>query len=96
MYTLLNNRKSSKLDLYLPGRLVASLHYRFTADEMWFVYCESIVADSTDSHRRAVLRRGLEVARSRRMRVRVLCSISQRLLTGGEHSDAVIAELDSR
>lgn len=82
MYTLLNNMESSKLDLYLPGRLVASLHYRFTTDEMWFVYCESIDDDSPDSHCREVLRRGLEEAHSRRMRVHVLCTISQRLLTG--------------
>lgn len=88
MYTLLNNRKSSKLDLYLPGRLVASLHYRFTADEMWFVFCESTLPDSPDPHRREVLRRGLELAHSRRLRVRVLCTIAQRLLTESDDGSA--------
>lgn len=83
MYTLLNNRDSSKLDLYLPGRLVASLHYRITTDAMWFVYCEAIAPDSPDDHRREVLRRALREAHSRRLRVVLLCAIARRLADEG-------------
>ena len=83
MYTLLNNLESSKLDLYLPGRLVASLHYRIDADRMWFVYCEAIGAEDADAHRREILRRALSEAHSRRLRVVVLCAIARRLVDEG-------------
>ena len=42
MYTLLNNQEASKFDLYLPGKLVASLHYTIDEKEVMFIYCEAI------------------------------------------------------
>lgn len=33
MYTLLNNQEATKFDLYLPGKLVASLHYQLDEEE---------------------------------------------------------------
>lgn len=36
MYTLLNNSEASKFDLYLPGKLVASLHYTIAPSEIMF------------------------------------------------------------
>jgi hypothetical protein len=44
VYTLLNNAESSKFDLYLPGKLVAALHYKIEEDknEVMLIYCEAI------------------------------------------------------
>lgn len=80
MYTMLNNQDASKFDLYLPGKLVASLHYKLTADEMMFVYCESIESLEAERHCRELMRRATEDVKSRRMTIQVACPIALKFL----------------
>lgn len=78
MYTLLNNQEASKYDLYLPGKLVAALHYKLEADknEVMFIYCEAIENMEADQHRRELMFRALEDARSRRLKLTITCPIA--------------------
>ncbi|WP_029088736.1 hypothetical protein [Brevibacterium album] len=80
MYTLLNNLEASKLDLYLPGRLVASLHYAIRGQEMEFVYCEAIEVDDAAAHCTELLGRAVREARSKRLTVVPSCSIARTYL----------------
>lgn len=77
MYTMLDNQNASKFNLYLPGRLVASLHYKVDEDanEVDFVYCEVIDATDPDAHGRELMKRALEEARSKWLTVAVTCPI---------------------
>lgn len=78
MYTLLNNSEASKFDLYLPGKLVASLHYTITPDEIVFVYCEAIEPLDSERHCRELLRLALEDSLNRRIPITVSCPIARK------------------
>ncbi|WP_209326161.1 hypothetical protein [Brevibacterium renqingii] len=82
MYTMLNNQMSSKYDLYLPGKLVAALHYKLEPDdnEVMFIYCEAIEASAADDHRRELMRRALDDVRSRRLKLTITCPIARKAL----------------
>lgn len=82
MYTLLNNQESSKFDLYLPGQLVASLHYKLQKDdnEVMFIYCEAIEALEADHHCKELMQRATADVRNRRMKITVTCPIALRFL----------------
>ena len=80
MYTLLNNIDASKFDLYLPGKLVASLHYTITPDEIMFVYCEAIEPLDSDRHCCELLRLALEDSLNRRIPITVSCPIARRYI----------------
>lgn len=88
MYTLLNNQDSSKFDLYLPGKIVASLHYKLNEEQVMFVYCEAIEKSNADVHRTELMKRSLEDVRNRRLKIIVSCPIALKHLemyafTGG-------------
>ncbi|MGC2942211.1 MULTISPECIES: hypothetical protein [unclassified Brevibacterium] len=78
MYTLLNNTEASKFDLYLPGQLVASLHYTIAPDGMMFVYCEAIEPINAERHCRELMRLSLEDSLNRRLPITVSCPIARR------------------
>ncbi len=78
MYTLLNNSEASKFDLYLPGELVASLHYTITPDEIMFVYCEAIEPLDSERHCRELMRLALEDSLNRRIPITVSCPIARK------------------
>lgn len=82
MYTMLNNLTSSKFDLYLPGRLVASLHYKIEDDdtEIMFVYCEAVEEMNSDIHCRELIRQAVEGVRNRRLEISVVCPIALKYL----------------
>lgn len=92
MYTLLNNQESSKFDLYLPGRLVASLHYKLKKDdnEVMFIYCEAIEALEAAHHCRELMRRATADVKNRRMRIIVTCPIGLRFL--GEPAPGLVPQ----
>ncbi|MGJ5723427.1 hypothetical protein ACSBQT_03530 [Brevibacterium sp. H602] len=81
-YILLNNREASKYDLYLPGRLVAALHYNLVPAEntMMFVYCEAIEKTEANRHCRELMRQATEHARNRRLELTIPCPIARRAL----------------
>lgn len=72
-YILLNNREASKYDLYLPGRLVAALHYYLDPAEhtMMFVYCEAIEKTEANRHCRELMRQATEHTRNRRLELTI-------------------------
>lgn len=76
MYTMLNNRSASKFDLYLPGQLVASLHYSIDENEMLFIYCEAIEMAAADRHCRELMRRALDEGVNRRLKITITCPIA--------------------
>lgn len=76
MYTLLNNSEASKFDLYLPGRLVASLHYTIDEKEVMFIYCEAIEPRESARHCRELMDRALKDVRNRRMKITITCPIA--------------------
>ena len=82
MYTMLNNQESSKYDLYLPGKLVAALHYKLEPDanEVMFIYCEAIEPTQADRHRRELMRRAVEDAKGRRLKLTITCPIGRKAL----------------
>lgn len=80
MYTLLNNQEASKFDLYLPGKLVASLHYTIDEEEVMFIYCEAIETLEAARHCRELMTRSLKDVRNRHMRVTVTCPIALKFL----------------
>lgn len=82
MYTLLNNQESSKFDLYLPGKLVASLHYKLEKDknEVMFVYCEAIETLEAAGHCKELMWRSTENVRNRRMNIIVACPIALKII----------------
>lgn len=82
MYTMLNNPNSSKFDLYLPGELVASLHYAIRKDEneILVVYCEAIEQLNSATHCKELMKRAMADMRNRRMRITVTCPIATRHL----------------
>lgn len=82
MYTLLNNQEASKFDLYLPGKLVASLHYTIDEKEVMFIYCEAIEALEAARHCKELMTRSLKDVRNRHMKVTVTCPIALKFLAG--------------
>src|SRR5690625_6158010 len=82
MYTLLNNQESSKFDLYLPGKLVASLHYKLEKEknEVMFIYCEAIETHQSDHHCRELMWSATENVRNRRLRILITCPIALRAM----------------
>ena len=82
MYTMLNNQESSKYDLYLPGRIVAALHYKLEPDanEVMFIYCEAIEPIQADQHRWELMWRAVEDAKSRRLKLTITCPIGLKAL----------------
>lgn len=76
VYTMLNNRSASKFDLYLPGRLVASLHYSIDENEMLFIYCEAIEMAEAERHCRELMRRALDESLNRRLKTTITCPIA--------------------
>lgn len=80
MYTLLNNQDASKFDLYLPGKLVASLHYTIDEKEVMFIYCEAIETLEADHHCKELMTRSLKDVRNRHMKVIVSCPIALKFL----------------
>ncbi|AZL06743.1 hypothetical protein [Brevibacterium aurantiacum] len=91
MYTLLNNAESSKFDLYLPGRLVASLHYTIEENEnaMMFIYCESIEPEEAAQHCTELMKRALEDVHSRRMKITISCPIAMKYVNGSADNGPV-------
>lgn len=77
MYTLLNNSEASKFDLYLPGKLVASLHYTIEPNEIMFVYCEAIEPIDSERHCRELMSRALEETLNRRLPITITCPIAR-------------------
>ncbi|WP_172170529.1 hypothetical protein [Brevibacterium sp. CT2-23B] len=75
---MLNNSEASKFDLYLPGHLVASLHYTITPGEIMFVYCEAIEPLDSDRHCRELLRLALEDSLNRRIPITISCPIARK------------------
>ena len=94
MYTLLNNQESSKFDLYLPGKLVASLHYKLEKEknEVMFIYCEAIETLEAAHHCRELMWRATENVRNRRMRILITCPIALRVIREFESEKAAAAE----
>lgn len=80
MYTLLNNQEASKFDLYLPGKLVASLHYTIDEKEVMFIYCEAIETLEAAHHCKELMTRSLKDVRNRHMKVTVTCPIALKFL----------------
>ncbi|MCS4594915.1 hypothetical protein KTJ89_18130 [Brevibacterium sediminis] len=82
VYTMLNNQESSKYDLYLPGRIVAALHYKLEPDanEVMFIYCEAIEPIQADQHRWELMWRAVEDAKSRRLKLTITCPIGLKAL----------------
>ena len=80
MYTLLNNQEASKFDLYLPGKLVASLHYTIDEKEVMFIYCEAIETLEAARHCKELMTRSLKNVRNRHMKVIVTCPIALKFL----------------
>lgn len=80
MYTLLNNQEASKFDLYLPGKLVASLHYTIDEKEVMFIYCEAIETLDAAHHCKELMTRSLKDVRNRHMKVTVTCPIALKFL----------------
>ncbi|AZL06686.1 hypothetical protein [Brevibacterium aurantiacum] len=80
MYTLLNNQEASKFDLYLPGKLVASLHYTINEKEVMFIYCEAIETPEAAHHCKELMTRSLKDVRNRHMKVTVTCAIALKFL----------------
>lgn len=76
MYTLLNNLEAKKFDLYLPGKLVASLHYTIADKEVMFIYCEAIETLEAARHCKELMTRSLRDVRNRHMKVTVSCPIA--------------------
>lgn len=75
---MLNNQEQSKFDLYLPGKLVASLHYKIDdeANEVMFIYCEAIEVTDKNVHCQEIMKRALEEVRGRWLKVNVTCPIA--------------------
>lgn len=88
MYTMLNNQESSKYDLYLPGKLVAALHYKLEPDanEVMFIYCEAIEPTQADRHRWELMRRAVGDAKGRRLKLTITCPIGRKALERQEPS----------
>lgn len=80
MYTLLNNQEASKFDLYLPGKLVASLHYTIDEKEVMFIYCEAIETHEATRHCKELMARSLKDVLNRHMKVTVTCPIALKFL----------------
>lgn len=80
MYTLLNNQEASKFDLYLPGKLVASLHYTIDEKEVMFIYCEAIETLDAARHCKELMTRSLKDVRGRHMKITVTCPIALKFL----------------
>lgn len=82
MYTMLHNQDASKFDLYLPGQLVAALHYKLNEDdnEMMFIYCEAIETLEAAHHCKELMRRATAEVNNRRMKITVTCPIALRFL----------------
>ncbi|WP_166822526.1 hypothetical protein [Brevibacterium limosum] len=80
MYTMLNNQESSKYDLYLPGKLVAALHYKLVAEEseIMLIYCEAIETVEAAHHCTELMRRALEDVKSRRLKLTITCPIARK------------------
>ena len=97
MYTLLNNQNSSKFDLYLPGKLVASLHYKLEEEknEVMFIYCEAIETLEAARHCRELMWRATENVRNRRMRILITCPIALRVIREFESEKAAGSEQQS-
>src|SRR5699024_2967090 len=97
MYTLLNNQNSSKFDLYLPGKLVASLHYKLEKEknEVMFIYCEAIETLEAAHHCRELMWRATENVRNRRMRIIITCPIALRVIREFESDKASASEQQS-
>ncbi|RBP61737.1 hypothetical protein DFO66_11961 [Brevibacterium sanguinis] len=76
MYTMLNNRKASKFDLYIPGELVASLHYNIADNEILFVYCEAIDTMDAEQHCRELIRCAVSECVNRRLKITITCPIA--------------------
>ncbi|WP_152349050.1 hypothetical protein [Brevibacterium sp. CFH 10365] len=81
-YVLLNNREASKYDLYLPGQLVAALHYNLdpTNHTMMFVYCEAIEKTDANRHCRELMKQATEQIRNRRLELTITCPIARKAL----------------
>lgn len=80
---MLNNRSASKFDLYLPGQLVASLHYSIDENEMLFIYCEAIEMAEAERHCRELMRRALDESLNRRLKTTITCPIALKHLRAG-------------
>lgn len=93
MYTLLNNAESSKFDLYLPGKLVAALHYTIDEDknEVMLIYCEAIEPREPDDHCRELMKRALEDLRNRRMKITITCPIALEVIKDAADGGSVTA-----
>lgn len=93
MYTLLNNTESSKFDLYLPGKLVAALHYKIEEDknEVMLIYCEAIEPREPVDHCRELMKRALDDLRNRRMAITITCPIALEIVKDAANGDSVTA-----
>lgn len=94
MYTMLDNRGASKFDLYLPGKLVASLHYTIEKDQVVFVYLEAIESDGADQHCAELISRAMKDAVNRRLPVVTTCPIAARYLPSPHLSPAPVVVVE--
>ncbi len=90
MYTMLDNRGASKFDLYLPGKLVASLHYSIERDRVLFVYLEVIESDAADQHCAELVSQAMKDVSMRRLPVVNTCPIAAKYLPPPELSPAPV------
>lgn len=86
MYTMLNNQESSKYDLYLPGKLVAALHYKLEAEEseIMLIYCEAIETEEAALHCTELMRLALDDIKSRRLKLTITCPIALKFMELGK------------
>src|SRR5699024_1858911 len=82
MYTLLNNQNHSKFDLYLPNKLLASLHYKPEKEknEIMLIYCEPSETFEDAHDWRELMWRATENVRNRRMHIIITCPIALRVI----------------
>lgn len=94
MYTMLNNQESSKYDLYLPGKLVAALHYKLEAEEseIMLIYCEAIETEEAAHHCTELMRLALDDVKSRRLKLTITCPIALKFMELGKacHSSSAV------
>ncbi|RBP65459.1 hypothetical protein DFO66_10442 [Brevibacterium sanguinis] len=94
MYTMLDNRGASKFDLYLPGKLVASLHYKVEKDRVLFHYLEAIEPEDADQHCAELVSLAMKDVANRRLPVVTTCPIAARYLPPPEETAASVVVVE--
>lgn len=71
-----DNRDASTFDLYLRGKLVASLHYCIDENEILYIYCEAIATADADRHCQVLMQWALHESLGRQLKVTITCPIA--------------------